>query len=253
MASPRGTFPDTVHTILKTALGAAEPEDRTAPPWHLGGPRPVCPAREQIGLALTFARLFEHRVHSANRRAFESTLAAVDRYLEGNDDGRSLRALADQKSGKDLAYGIACNAAGSSATLARGKPDLVNSGAQAAAAKAVALAPPGPRRTALLSALDQQIMRAECEAAFAHARHPQVVERVLWRGGELKAIHWVARVEGGRCAALVKLVPRRPSTWAEGSLEDVVAVVPAEVFGVAVETVVREFAKPTEWLSALAT
>jgi len=237
----REKLPDSVHTILKSALAASRPEDRPLGPWHTGGPRPVCPVRTQIGLAHALARRFTPSLAPTHRHAFENTLAAVEAWMDGKADASALRSLADQKPGKDVVYALAMNVAGAAATLARGKPDLVSSAVQAAAAKAVGLTPDGEETRALLHAIDQTIICGECEAAFHAAKHLVRVDRVLWRGADEKGkvAHLVARLSDGRFAALSKLVARKAPAWVEGLPDDAVAVLPESSFKVAAPTVMR--------------
>lgn len=247
MAAAREKFPPTTHTILKSALGAARPEDRPTPPWHLGGAaRPVCPARGQIAIALALADRFADQVPPASRRQFDQVLAAVRSYLAGKDRGAHLRALSELDARKTPALGIACNAAGAAATLARGKADLVHTGVQAAAAKAVSLTKPGAATRELLAALDQEILCLECEAAFAAEDHPTSVERLLWRGVDArgKTVHFIARLEGGRVGGLLKLTKGKRALWAEGTAEEVLASVPEALFPSAVDQVLREVQQP---------
>jgi hypothetical protein len=145
MATTRPKLPDTVHAVLKAALAAARPEDRTPGPWHLGGAvRPVFPVRGQLSLAMQLAE------HVANpgpeTQRVSAILSAVKQYLDGKTDGKALRGLVEVRSSG--AEAVARNAAGAAATLARGKPDLVHTGVQAAAAKAVVLVGPGGSRHA---------------------------------------------------------------------------------------------------------
>jgi hypothetical protein len=248
MAARREKFPDTIHTILKSALAAAAPEDR--PPvasLHLGAQvRPVCPAVGQVAIAMELAERF---ATGAERKRVTAVLAAVRRYLDGKDVGKGLRALSEVKS--EGAEAIARNAAGAAATLARGKPDLVHTGAQAAAARAVVLAGPGEPTRRLLEALDQEVLRWECDAAFDGANHAPV-ERVLWRGADSgKTVHFVARLQGGRAASRVKLVRGKPSAYTEGTLEEVLALVPEAHFADAVKTAMAQNARQTTLIKSL--
>lgn len=246
-------LPATVHTIFKSALSAASEDDRPPQPWHLGGAvRPVCPARRQVELAIELAELFEDRLAPAEVRPFEQVLAAVRAYLAGKNDGRNLRALSERVKGTS-ALAIAGNAAGAAATLARGKPDLVHTGAQAAAAKAVTLMGPGARTRLLLETLDQEIVRAECGQAFAQTHHTPTIERVLWRASDSskKTVHFVARLSTGHFAAQVKLVKGKAPSWLEGSAEEVVSIVPETSFAGAVKQVLGAANLPTLTLVGL--
>ena len=250
-------LPNTVHTILKSALKAARPEDWPEPPWHVGGAvRPVCPARGQITLALALAERLASTAPAAEQRQLGQLLAAVRQYLSGKVTADALRSLGARTPVPKSALGIAFNALGGCVTLARGKADLVNSSTQAAAAKAVALTAAGAPTRKLLETLDQEIICLECEAAFGQRATTRRVERVLWRGADStarKTVHWVARLEGGAVAGSFKLLHGKGPAWVEGALDDVVALVPAGLFAEAVQQVSREVLKPTQRLEAAIT
>ena len=247
-------LPNTVHTILKSALKAARDEDRTDPPWHLDGlVRPVCPARGQIQLTVTLAELTLPTAPASDQRQAKQLLAAVRKYLAGKASHDQLKSVVVPKPAPTSALGISYNALTASLTLARGKPSLVKSAAQAAAAKAVKLWPIGAPTRQLLEAIDQEILCLECEAAFG-TRAQRGVEQVLWRGADTtkrKTVHWVARLEGGTFAGSFKLVNGKGPVWAEGSLDDVMASAPERAFSAVVKQASLEAAKPTLRLATL--
>lgn len=242
------TLPNTVHTILKSALKAARPEDRTDPPWHLGAfVRPVCPARGQISMTITLTERSLGTASSAEQRQVNQLLALVRKYLAGKAKPEALRAVTMPKTASTSALGMAYNAVGASLCLARGKADLVSSATQAAAAKAVKLCQVGAPVRSLLASIDQEILCLECEAAFDERAVGRRVERVLWRGADetaRKNLHWVARLEGGVFAGSFKLVHGKGPMWVEGALDDVIASVPERSFVEAVAMVKRDATTP---------
>jgi len=170
-------LPNTVHTILKSALKAARDEDRPDPPWHLDAQvRPVCPARGQIALAVTLAELCAPTATVAERKQLNQILAVVRKYLSGKAASNALKSLSAPKPIPATALGMAYNAVGACITLDRGKADLVSSATQAAAAKAVKLWEQGAPTRQLLEAIDHEILCLECAcsggAQTAPARRP---------------------------------------------------------------------------------
>jgi hypothetical protein len=70
------------HAILKKGLAAAAEAERPSPPFHLGGPVPVCPALTQVALAVWCAQALEPSLPAGARGDYQRVLGLAEAYLE---------------------------------------------------------------------------------------------------------------------------------------------------------------------------
>jgi hypothetical protein len=256
--------PENCHSILKKGLLAAAETEWPPQPYHLGGLRPVCPALGQVRISIWCAEVPAPSVPSAEQATYVALLEQARAYVGAplkvpmaewadyahgvglkSDEGKTYNAFATASTplSKRESPGLLAirNACGGAATLARGKPDLVFSSAQAAFGKVVkflgekpsgltAGAPVGVR--ALLSWIDEEIMRLEAAAAMAdRAGRPVAVDRVLWRGADdkkKKTVHFLAVLRGGAWGLVTKI--GRNWAFVEGTRDTVAASIPDPMF-----------------------
>ncbi|MBL8920241.1 MAG: hypothetical protein JNJ54_15350 [Myxococcaceae bacterium] len=207
-----------VAVVRKTPAGAQP----TSPP-HLGGPMPELSVYETVELAIALARLATSKRPSAE---CDALIARAVRVLALVRAGREKTASAADRevpkpsSSKGPAFTLARAAVKEAWTTdhVSGRGTSIKSGAPAG----LELGDPAW----WLTQVDEQVMRGDARTAWERRGQAtsSPIARCVYRGGDASTRLWLAQLESGGYALLVKL----GRTWksVEGDLDSVVATIP---------------------------
>lgn len=257
MADRREPDPKEAHTILRTALRKVPASEWPAAPWHLGGPPLSCPAVEQIRIGLWCAGLLHDRAKPGEAKELVRLRVQVQGALTSLSRRRKPAPLTGWVEQKTDSAPLAClrRTVKGTATLLRGKQDLVFTSINSAVLRTVNELTAQPRPMGVrefLSQLDQRLLCGELAGAYRErVKEPAPrLERVLFRWGAArdKPTCFLAKLDSGRLGLLVRLASksrRSGWTWVEGSRDDVLATVPDELLEVVTQRVFAQTGEPS--------